>query len=323
MPAAESRLTVSVALAANAAVTVTKITAGVIGGSSAMLSEGAHSISDTLNEVFLVASVQRSERPADARHPFGYGAERFFWALIAAVGIFVAGGGFSFFEAYSSFRSPPHGGHWVLNYVVLGVSGLFEGGSLIRALHQVRREAAQADRDPVTHVRLSADPAVKTVASEDTIAVTGLVLAALGVALHQVTGNGAWEGVASALIGGLLIVAAFALARDTMSLLIGEAVPDDLVGRIEEVIGTNPMVDDVVELLTRYLGAHEILVAVRVDLAGRLTSDDIERMSADIDSDLRRLSPEITQVFIDPTTPDEWPGSEPGRDRSGPPPAVA
>jgi cation diffusion facilitator family transporter len=303
--AADSRITVAVALAANVAVTITKLVAGVVGGSSAMLSEGAHSVSDTVNELFLVASVRRSERPADERHPFGYGAERFFWSLIAAVGIFVAGGGYSFFEAYIAFHSPRPGGHWTLNYVVLAVAAVFEGVSLLRATGQIRGEAAQARRRPLQHVKVSADPALKVVASEDSIAVLGLALAAAGVLLHQLTGNGWWEGVASAAIGVLLICAAFALARDSMSLLIGEAVHPDLVQAIDKAVSEHPMVAHLVESLTRYLGAHEVMVAVRVELVDGLTSDDIEGMSSEIDANLRTLSSEITQVFVDATTSHE------------------
>jgi cation diffusion facilitator family transporter len=303
--ASESRTTVAVALGVNVAVTVTKITAGVIGGSTAMLAEGAHSVSDTLNELFLVASVQRSERPADDLHPFGYGAERFFWSLIAAVGIFVAGGGFSLFEAYRALVAPPGVGSWTVEYVALGLAGAFEGVSLVRALHQVRAEAATAGHRPVEHVAKSADPAVKTVASEDAIAVFGVAVAAAGVAAHQVTGDGAWEGVASAVIGVLLIFAAFALARDNMSLLIGKSVEPVLVASIRAMVSDHPMVDNVVELLTRYLGPHEVLVAVRVELVDGLNSDEVEGMSSEIDARLHEANPEVTQVFVDATTSQE------------------
>jgi cation diffusion facilitator family transporter len=300
--ASESRTTVLIALGANVAVTGMKIVAGLIGGSSAMLSEGAHSLSDTVNELFLVASVHRSERPADSRHPFGYGAERFFWSLIAAVGIFVAGGLFSLFEAYRAFTDPPGAGSWVLEYVVLALSAVFESVSLVRALGQVRSEASAAGRRPLDHVRMSADPAVKTVASEDSIAVFGLVVAAAGVAAHQVTGNGAWEGAASTVIGVLLIVAAFALARDNMRLLVGQSLEPSMAESVGDTIAGHPMVEHVVEILTRYLGAHEVLVAARVELIDGLTSDQIESMSSGIDADLRGLNAEITQVFIDATT---------------------
>jgi cation diffusion facilitator family transporter len=303
--APESRTTVAVALVANGLVTVTKITVGIIGGSSALLSEGAHSISDTVNEMFLVASIRRSERPADDRHPFGYGAERFFWSLLAAIGIFVAGGGFSLFEAYRAFTTPSRTGRWFLEYSALGLAAVFEGVSLTRAIYQVRTEAASAGRAPMEHVVKSADPAMKTVAFEDTIAVFGVAVAATGVALHQVTSNGRWEGVASAIIGLLLIFAAFALARDNMSLLIGESVEPELVDTIEATIAGHPMVAEVVELLTRYLGAHEVLVAARVVLVEGLTSGQIGRMSSEIDARVRQCDAEVTQVFIDATTSEE------------------
>ena len=303
--ASESRTTVRVALAANVLVAATKVTVGVIGGSSALLSEGAHSISDSVNELFLVASIRRSERPADDRHPFGYGAERFFWSLLAAVGIFVAGGGFSLLEAYRAFSLHSRTGKWLLEYLVLGAAAVFEGVSLTRALYQVRREAASAGRAPIEHVVKSADPALKTVAFEDTIAVFGVAVAAAGVALHQLTGDGKWEGAASTTIGLLLIFAAFALARDNMSLLIGESVEPAVVDRIEATIAGHPMVADVVELLTRYLGAHEVLVAARVILVDGLSSDQIAHMSAEIDARVRGLDAEVTQVFVDATTSEE------------------
>jgi divalent metal cation (Fe/Co/Zn/Cd) transporter len=151
----------------------------------------------------------------------------------------------------------------------------------------------------------SADPAVKTVASEDLIAVCGIMVAAAGVALHQATGNGRWEGVASAFIGVLLIVAAAALARDNMSLLIGEAVEARARDSIYGIIERHPMVETVVELLTRYLGAHEVLVAARVELISGLSSTQIAGMSSEIDRQLRQSNAEITQVFIDATTAEE------------------
>ncbi len=197
--------------------------------------------------------------------------------------------------------------------MVLAAAAGFEGVSLLRATGQIRSEAAEAHRRPLQHVKISADPALKVVASEDAIAVAGLALAAAGVVLHQVTGHRYWEGVASAAIGVLLICAAVALARDSMSLLIGESVDPDLVKAIDKEVSGHPMVDHLVESLTRYLGAHEVMVAVRVELVHGLTSDDIEQMSCEIDTRLRALSPEITQVFVDATTSHERRRLEPAR----------
>jgi cation diffusion facilitator family transporter len=301
MSSEQSRTTVLLAFLVNVAVMVTKLGAGLLAGSTAMISEGIHSISDIGNEVFLVTSVHRSERPADTRHPFGYGAERFFWSFVAAMGIFITGGMLSLFEAYTAFTRPPGKGHWTLEYGVLGVAALLEGASLVRAVHQIRSEAASANRRPWEHVIKSSDPSVKTVASEDLIAVAGLVVAALGIGLHQLTGNGMWEGASSSLIGLLLIAAAFALARDNMSLLIGESVPTDMSEVLQSTISEHPMVSDVVELMTRYLGADEVMVAARVELIGGLSSDQIAAMSSEIDAQLRSVVSEVTQVFIDAT----------------------
>jgi cation diffusion facilitator family transporter len=289
----------------NLAVTATKVTVGLIAGSSAMLSEGAHSISDSVNELFLVASIRRSERSADERHPFGYGSERFFWSLIAAMGIFIAGGGFSLFQAYRAFTAPSRPGPWIWEYLVLAAAAVFEGSSLMRALRQIRDEASSAGRSLIEHVIKSADPAVKTVASEDLIAVFGVMVAGAGIALHEATGNGQWEGVASTVIGLLLIVAAIALARDNMSLLIGESIAPEERASIQDIIERHSMVERVVELLTSYLGAHEVLVAARVELVDGLSSNQIAHMSSQIDRELREMNPDVTQVFIDAT-----PGAE-------------
>ena len=303
--AGESRMTVTLALLANVAVATTKTVAGVIGGSSAVLSESAHSVADSVNEMFLVASVRRSERPPDDRHPFGYGAERFFWSLIAAVCIFVTGGGFSLFQAYRAFSSPPRAGRWLLEFIALGIAAIFEGASLSRALWQIRKEASSVGRDSIEHIVKSADPAVKTVVLEDSIAVFGIAVATAGVALHWATGNGKWEGLASAVIGALLIFSAFALARDNMSLLIGESVDRATEEGIRSVVASHPMVEAIVELLTMYLGAHEIMVAARVVLADGLTSEQVAHMSSEIDSLLLSSNSEVTQVFIDVTTSEE------------------
>jgi divalent metal cation (Fe/Co/Zn/Cd) transporter len=190
----------------------------------------------------------------------------------------------------------------MLTYAVLAAALVFEGASLIRAAHQIRREASGAHRRPIAHIIKSTDPALKTVASEDSIAVVGLLVAGIGVALHQVTGAVLWEGIASALIGALLVCAAVALARDNMSLLIGRSVEPELRAAIGETVSGHPKVESVVELLTRYLGADEVLVAARVELVDGLASDDIEQMSSEIDAQLRDLSAEITQVFVDATT---------------------
>ncbi|MCW2777161.1 MAG: hypothetical protein JWN17_886, partial [Frankiales bacterium] len=188
--ASETRGTVLAALAANLAVALAKGVGGALTGSASLLAEAAHSVADTLNEVFLLLSLRKADRPADRTHPFGYGKERFFWSLLAAVGIFVSGAGYSAYEGVQALTGPereePSMRSFLVVYVVLVVSLLLEGASLRKALSQVRSEASAARRSPLDFVRRSPDPTVKTVASEDTVAVVGVFAALAGTALHQV-----------------------------------------------------------------------------------------------------------------------------------------
>ena len=190
----QTRGTVVLALAANIGVAVIKLAAGLFTGSAAMLSEAAHSVADTMNEVFLLVSLRRPERPADRTHPFGYGKDRFFYALLAAMGIFLSGTAFSAYQGVSALLASgtakqPSLLDFVVSYVVLGVSLLLEGASLRKAATQVRQEARHANRSFFIFVLRSPDPTVKTVAGEDSVAVIGVLTAAAGTALHQLTGS--------------------------------------------------------------------------------------------------------------------------------------
>ncbi len=205
---ASTRVTVLIAGGANLLVGAIKLAAGIMVGSSAMLAEAAHSAADTLNQAFLLTSVHSGERPADPRHPFGYGQERYFWSLLAAFGIFIAGAGFSVFEGvlalgHRSTESP------LLAYVVLAVSGVAEGTSLVRVLFQFRNEARRGHTEIIDQVRSSPDTTVKAALFEDSAAMVGLGLAALGLVLRQVTGSPVWDGAASIAIGCLLIAVAW------------------------------------------------------------------------------------------------------------------
>src|SRR4051812_3590684 len=175
----ESRKTVLVALAANLAIAVAKFAAGIISGSAAMLAEAAHSVADTANQLFLLASLRFSERKPDADHPFGYGKERFLWSFMAAIFIFVSGAAFSIYEGISRLLSEGGGTSYTAAYVVLGLGVILEGSSLVRAMRQTRRDAAASEREVRRYVRTSRDPTTKTVLFEDSAAVVGLVLAAI------------------------------------------------------------------------------------------------------------------------------------------------
>lgn len=303
--ASESKRTVLVAFAANLAIAVAKLAAGLVSGSSSMLAEAAHSFADTLNQVFLLTSLKVARRPADPEHPFGYGKAQFFWSLLAAVGIFVAGSVFSIYEGVHTLRTGGEESSGILvPYVVLAVAFVAEGVSWLRALKQMRTEAADRGRSLAGHVRASKDPTVKTVLAEDTAALIGIVLAAAGVGLHHVTGDAAWDGWAAIAIGVLLAFVAFVLGRDNSDLLIGEAAEPRLVVDVYDNLCGRAEVTGVVEILTMHLGPDQVLVAARLDLVDALTAGRVEQFAGAVDRELRERHPEITQVFLDPTRPD-------------------
>ncbi|MFF2471405.1 cation diffusion facilitator family transporter [Streptomyces sp. NPDC058066] len=299
----KTAVTVYVALGANLVIALAKLLGGLFANSPALLSEAAHSVADSINEVFLLASLKRSARAPDAKHPFGYGKERYFWSLLAAVGIFVMGGCFSFFQGIEALRS---GGSetrdgYVVVLAVLAVALLAEGSSLVRALVQIRGNARHASRGMVREIRAGDDPALRTVLAEDSTACLGVVLAIAGVGLHMLTGNIAYEAWASLLIGALLVFVAFQLASQSRAQLIGEAADPVLRREIHEFLDEQREIDTVTTLLTMRLGTRSTLVAVRVDLVGGMDSEDVEEVLVRIKSDMTDRWPLADQVFLDVT----------------------
>ncbi|GAA1603069.1 MULTISPECIES: cation diffusion facilitator family transporter [Kribbella] len=297
----ESDGTVLLAGTANLAIAIAKVVAGLLSGSTALLAEAAHSVADTLNQVFLLTALHRSRKPADARHPFGYGMERYFWALLAAVGIFVLGAGFSITEGLRSIFAPEPIAALAVIYPVLGISFVFEGSSWWRAVLQLRREARAAGVPLLQQLRI-AEPAVKTVAFEDTAAMIGLLLAAVGVTLAVVTGQHVWDAAASIAIGVLLIVVAFVLGRDNKAMLIGRALPADVQRDVRTIISAEPGIVDVLELLSLQLAPDQVLVVATVDLVDSgTTGAAIEQLAEKIDVEVRRKHPSIRHLYLDPT----------------------
>jgi cation diffusion facilitator family transporter len=288
----KTRITVLVALGANLLIAVAKAVGGLVSGSPALLSEAAHSVADSLNEVFLLAALRRSRRPADRRHPFGYGKERFFWSLLAAVGIFVMGGCFSVFQGVEALRNGAEESFsgYVTGLVVLGVALLAEGASLVRALHQVHKQGGGLR-----------DPALRTVVAEDGTAVLGVTFAIIGMVLHMVTGQVVWEAAASLAIGALLVCVAYWLGRDARAQLVGEAADEELSDRIRAVLDAQPEIDSVEALLTMKMGLDSTLVAARVDLVPGLDSEEVEDVAVRIKRSVARLVPEADQIFLDVT----------------------
>lgn len=299
--ASKSGTTVLLALGANAAVALAKIGAGIVGGSAVMWAEAGHSVSDTLNQAFLYTSLRRSTKEPDRQHPFGYGKERFFWALIAAVGIFVAGAGFSLYEAFRAFNAAPQnaGREYVVNYAVFGLALVVEGISAVRAYRQTRHEAQQRGRSLARHIKLSPDPSVKAVVSEDTVSVIGNVLGIAATAAQQATNQPLWDGVAALLIMGMLIFVAFALARDNKDLLIGEAIEPEEEKKIVDFLLKEAAVKAVHDIVTMRLGTESTLVVARVDFDDAINGAEIQDVAGQVQRGLRDAFPNVERVFLD------------------------
>jgi cation diffusion facilitator family transporter len=296
-----STLTVLIALGANFALAILKFVAGMITGSAAMLSEAAHSVADTFTEALLLTALRRSSRPADRRHPFGYGKERYFWSLMAAVSIFTSGAVFALYQGFGTMfgAEREQAGAWV-GYLVLGGAFLLEGVSWLRAVRQVRAESAAEGRSLREYLRLLDDPTVKTVFFEDSAALVGVLLAFGGLALHGVTGNALWDGLASVLIGVLLAGVAYLLGRTNQGLLVGRQADPAVVRQVREYLREVPEVDVVVDLLTMVTGTDRILLCARIDFVDGLTSGDLEHVCVRIAGELTERFPDLDEIFLEP-----------------------
>jgi cation diffusion facilitator family transporter len=314
----ESTSTVLVALFVNLGIAAAKGVATVITGSAAMAAETAHSVADTANQIFLLTALRHSEKPADVEHPLGYGRTRYFWSLLAAGSIFVTGALYSAYEGIEALRS---GGHELtsplVSYVVLGVALVLESLSLAKAVGQTRREAREHDQKFQTFLRYSDDPTATTVVFEDSAAVIGLVLAAGGIALHQVTGSSVPDAVASLLIAVLLAVVAVRLGRTNMRLLIGVQADPRLVRAIFGWLGEQPEVVAVVDLLTVLVGTDQVVVGARLDVRDDMSAAEVERASVRMGVELRRRFPDVAEVFLEPVPRDHPEVRQRVRDRYG------
>ena len=300
----ESTGTVVVAGLANLGIAIAKLVGGLVSHSSAMLSEAAHSLADTITEVLLFVALKRGDKAPDARHPVGYGRETYFWALLACLATFTLGAGFSFYQGVQTILEGEEQGSPTIAYVVLAVSFVLEGASWLKAVRQVRSSAKRWGTTPRRYLAETTDTTVKAVTFEDSAALVGLVLAALGLFLEQVTGDPVWDGVAAILIGVLLLLVAGSLARANVSLLIGQSVTPSIQDRLREEILALPQVDDVPFLLTSVIGPGQLIVSAKVDFADTATVADIERASDEAERRLVARHDGVRFVFLDPTPGD-------------------
>ncbi|MFF1683731.1 MULTISPECIES: cation diffusion facilitator family transporter [unclassified Streptomyces] len=297
----ESVTTVLVAAAANLGIALAKAVAGVISGSSAMLSEAAHSVADTVTEVLLLTALKRSEKPADEEHPLGYGPERYIWAMLAAVATFVGGAVFSIYDGVHTLVAGEELGNPLISYIVLALAFLLEGFSLRTGIKQARGEAERMGAPMGRYLRRTPDTAVKAVVMEDSAALAGLVLAAGGLLGGQLTGSGIWDAIASLCIGALLLYVAWVLGRSNAELLIGRPLPKPVRLEIREILAGVEHIEAVLELTTLVQGPREALVAAKVDLRDTSTAAQIEWACEEAARRLRERFPNVTRVYLDPT----------------------
>ena len=297
----ESVGTVIVAGLANLAIAAAKLVAGLLSGSAAMLSEAAHSLADTVTEVFLFVALRRGTKPADEEHPFGYGKESYVWAFIAALFTFVGGAGFSIYHGIVTIIRGEHTGEYLISYIVLAVSFVAEGTSFLKARRQVAGASRRWGISKRRFLRVTSDTTVKAVYFEDAAALIGLLLAAAGLGLAQLTGSEVWDGVASIAIGLLLLVVATVLAYSNVTLLVGRAVPATIREQIVADLRSIPVVTGVPTLLTMQVGPGDILVAAKVDFDDAVTGAQIEAASDEAERRLRARFSGIRYVFLDPT----------------------
>jgi cation diffusion facilitator family transporter len=263
----ESTATVVIAFFANLAIEIAKSLVAAFTGSASMLAESAHSWADTGNQVLLLVANRKARRPADDSHPYGYGREAYVWSMFAAMGLFVAGGAVSVWHGVQELSAKEEATYtWA--YIVLAMAFLFEGISFAQAFRQTRREAGKYDRDVLEHALATSDPTLRAVFAEDSAALIGLVIAAIGIFLHQVTGNASFDAAASILVGVLLIVVAVVLINRNRRFLTGQEGDARLRGAALDRIRGLPEVARVAYVRLEFVGPRQVLLVAAVDLTG-------------------------------------------------------
>jgi cation diffusion facilitator family transporter len=293
-----SKIAVYASLAGNLAIAVAKFIAFLVSGSVAMLTEAVHSLVDTVNQGLLLFGMKRAARPPSERHPFGYGLELYFWTLVVALMIFVTGAVASIYEGVHQLIAPaPIGGSRV-NYIVLGVATVFEGGSFLVAWREQRKAFPQARL--WRFIRWSKDPGLFVSLLENGAALIGIAIAALGVfastSLHWVFADGA----ASIAIGLVLVVVAIFLLVETRSLMIGEAAAPPVIERVRSAIEADPRVTRLIELLSLHLGPEEILMGVTIDFDDMLPGPQVEIAAQELSETVSAIEPRVTRLFLRP-----------------------
>ena len=297
-----SRLVIYAALAGNLCIAIAKFVAAGLSGSSAMLSEGVHSLVDTINELLLLYGLRRAEKQPDSAHPFGYGRELYFWSFIVALLVFAAGAGVSAYEGIQHIRHPEPASNHLISYSVLGISVVFEGASWWVALREFR--ASKGSMGYFEAFRRSKDPTTFTVLLEDSAALLGLGFALAGLAAAQLFNLPVLDGVASLCIAGVLAVTAFLLARETKGLLVGEPAHPQVAQRILAVANTDPDLRNANGVTTMQMGPDQVVAMLSAEFEDDRTTPQIEACITRIEKAVKREYPELVALFIKPQTPE-------------------
>ena len=295
--ASSSKKVIYAALIGNALIAVTKFGAATVTGSSAMLAEGIHSLVDTGNQGLLLYGLHKAKKPPDTQFPFGHGKEVYFWSFVVAIMIFALGSGISLYEGVIHILHPEPVRNPLINYVVLGLALIFEGGAWFFAFKEFRQ--IKGTWSYVQAVQRGKDPTIFMVLFEDSAAVLGLLVAFLGIWLGQLTGLVYLDGIATFMIGLILGGTAIWLAYETKGLLIGESANQEVVQNIRNIAKDLPGVEHVNEVLTMHMGPEFILVNISVDFQDSVTSQEMERSVANLDKEIKTHHPLVKRVFVE------------------------
>lgn len=290
--------TLLIAFGANLGIAVAKFVAAAFTGSSAMLTEGIHSVVDSSNQLLLIWGRRQSRKPADAKHPFGYGRELYFWSFVVAVLVFALGAGVSVYEGVIHILEPEPAVSPLIAYAVLAVAFLLEGGSTLAAFREFR--AAKGSLGWYEAVIRSKDPPAFIVLLENGAAMAGIVVAAIGVALSQVTGNPVFDGAASIVIGLILGLTAWVLAVESKALLIGEAADEELIQSIRAAAARQPRIVGIGHILTVHTSPDQITVVMSADFEDGISAGAVERIILDVETEVGQLWPDVKRLYIRP-----------------------
>jgi cation diffusion facilitator family transporter len=295
--AGSSKKVIYAALIGNAAISVMKFAASAFTGSAAMFSEGIHSVVDTGNQVLLLLGLKKAKKPANKKYPFGHGKEIYFWSFVVAILIFAIGSGLSIYKGIAHIQHPIEITSPVVNYIVLGIALIIEGFVFWVAIKEFNKY--KGDRKYLEAIQKGKDPGLFVVLLEDAAATLGLVVAMLGIAISQWTGNYIFDGIASVVIGLILASVAWLLAYETKGLLIGESASDKVVDGIRKMVTEFSGVERVNEVLTMHMGPEYILVNLSVEFNNAIRTEQMESEIALIDKNIKQEFVNVKRVFIE------------------------